>query len=70
MKVVNKEKLKNIKFCKNELHQAELDAEKKSIELIRKFNSEKKHMLNDLMSQEDKSMQIDDYETTLMDKIS
>ena len=70
MKVVNKEKSKQIKFCKNELHQAEIDAEQKSIKLIRKYNSEQKHMLNDLLAQEDKSMQIDDYENELMDKIA
>jgi len=27
-------------------------------------------MMNDLMEQEDKSMQIDDYESSLMDKIA
>ena len=70
MKIINKEKTKQIKFCKNELHQAEVDAEQKSIKLIRQYNSEQKHMLNDLLAQEDKSMQIDDYETTLMDKIA
>ena len=70
MKSINKEKSKQIKFCKNELHQAELDAEQKSIKLIRKYTSEQKHMLNDLLAQEDKSMQIDDYENTLMDKIA
>jgi len=70
MKIVNKEKSKQIKFCKNELHRAELEAEAKSIELIRSFNSVKKHMLNELHSLEDKSMQIDDYETSLMDKIA
>jgi hypothetical protein len=40
MKVVNKEKSKQIKFCKNELHHAEIEAEQKSIALIRKYNSE------------------------------
>lgn len=70
MKQVNKEKTKNIIFCKNELHQAELNAEQKSIALITKYNSEKKHILNELDELEDKSMQIDDYENTLMDKIA
>lgn len=45
-------------------------AEQKSIALIRKFNSEKKHSLNELEELEDKSMQIDDYENSLMDKIA
>ena len=39
MKALNREKQKQIKFCKNELHSAELDAEQKSIKLIRIFNS-------------------------------
>ena len=56
MKVINKEKNKQIKFCKNELHQSELDAEQKSIKLIRTYSSEQKHMLNDLLAQEDKAM--------------
>ena len=70
MKSVNKEKTKFIIFCKNELHQAEIAAEQKSIELIRKFNSEKKHLMNELDDLEDKSMQIDDYENSLMEKIA
>ena len=40
MKALNREKQKQIKFCKNELHSAELDAEQKSIKLIRIFNSQ------------------------------
>lgn len=56
MKLVNKEKLKTIKYCRAMLHNSELEAEKKSIELIRAFTSEQKHMLNDLEAQEDKSM--------------
>jgi hypothetical protein len=62
MKIVNKEKNKHIKYSTNELHQAELKAEETSIKLIRKFTSEKKHMLNELDALEDKSMQLDDYE--------
>ena len=52
------------------LHNSELEAEAKSIELIRKFNSEKKHMLNELDSLEDKSMQYEDYFKELIDKIT
>lgn len=70
MKAVNKEKQKQMKFCKHELHRAELEAEEKSIRLIRTFNSQQKHMMSDLMEQEDKSMQIDDYEATLLEKIA
>ena len=52
------------------LHNSELEAEAKSIELIRKFNSEKKHMLNELDSLEDKSMQYEDYFKELIEKIT
>ena len=66
----NKEKLKTIKYCRTMLHNSELEAEAKSIELIRKFNSDKKHMLNELESLEDKSMQYEDYFKELLDKIT
>lgn len=50
----------NIKeYCSKKLKEAELDAEKRSIELIRSYNSFKKHTLADLDKQEDKMLQLD-----------
>jgi hypothetical protein len=70
MKTTNKEKMKIIAYCRVTLRESELEAESKSINLIRAFNSLKKHKINELQSLEDKSMQIDDYETLLMDSVS
>lgn len=56
MKIVNKEKMKTIKFCRVTLRESELDAESKSVNLIRAFNSLKKHKTNELTSLEDRSM--------------
>jgi len=50
MKIVNKEKMKVVKFCRVTLRDSELEAESKSINLIRAFNSLRKHKINELNS--------------------
>jgi len=70
MKTLNKEKIKVWTYCKQTLRDAEIEAESKSINFIRAFNSLRKHKINELQGLDDKSMQIDDYETSLMDAVA
>ena len=48
--------MKTIQFCRVTLRESELEAESKSINLIRAFTSLKKHKIDELASLEDKSM--------------
>jgi len=51
-----KMKEQHIRYCKKQLREAELDAEKKSIELIQKFTSFRKHKMNTLEGLPDKAL--------------
>ena len=57
-------------YCRQTLHQSELEAESKSVNFIRAFNSLKKHKIEELKSLEDKSIQIDDYEALLIETVA
>lgn len=48
MKNLNKEKVKVIIFCRTSLRKEELEAESKSINLIRDFTGLKKHKMNEI----------------------
>jgi hypothetical protein len=70
IKNLHKEKQRHIKYCTKLLHNSELDAEKKSINNINEFLSLKKHKIHDLDQLPDKALQIDEYETALMDAVA
>lgn len=63
--MVTKEKKRNIVFCDKTLRDAELDAEKKCIVLIQKFESLKKHKIAALESSENKMLEFDDCQDDL-----
>lgn len=69
MKQLHKQKQHIIMYCTKVMRDEELLAEKKSIDLIRKFQSKKKHKLRDLDEQEDKALIIEEYETELMNSV-
>jgi hypothetical protein len=48
MKIVNREKMKVWTFCRQTLHDSELEAESKSVNFIRVFNSLRKHKIDEL----------------------
>ena len=60
-----KEKKRNINFCEKTLRDSELDAEKKCIVLIQKFESLKKHKLAALEASENKVLEFDDCQDDL-----
>lgn len=63
-------KLKNdMKYCGDELKKAEIEAEQKSIKLISEFICYRKVTLAELDKQEDKALQLDQYEENLLFKI-
>jgi hypothetical protein len=71
MKQLNKEKMKVIKFCRVTLREEELEAESKSINLIRAFTGLRKHQMNDLESLgENQAMELDDYQQNLTEAVS
>ena len=69
MKYNHKDKKHKITYCSKVMRYEELLGEKKSIELIRKFQQFKKHKLRELEEQEEKGMIIDDIEKELNDAV-
>jgi hypothetical protein len=66
VKVQHRIKSDTIKYCERELRKEELQAEKKSIELIRDYQSLKKRQYRYMESLEDKAGEIDDYEKKMV----
>jgi hypothetical protein len=69
MKYNHKDKKHKITYCSKVMRDEELLGEKKSIELIRKFQQFKKHKLRELEEQEEKGLIIDDIEKELNDAV-
>lgn len=65
IKLLTKEKKRNIMFCEKTLRDSELAAEKKCIVLIQKFESLKKHKIAALEASENKMLEIDDCQDDL-----
>ena len=66
VKVQHRIKSDTIKYCERELRKEELLAEKKSIELIRDYQSLKKRQFRYMEALEDKAGEIDEYEKKML----
>lgn len=58
MKLQHEQKMKIIKFCSNELREAELKAERDSIEKIEAYKKKEKHIYRDIEQRNLKNEQL------------
>ena len=71
MKILNKDKMKIIAFCRVTLREEELEAESKSVNLIRAFNGMRKHKMNEMDNLgEQVQFQIDDYQNHFTEAVN
>jgi hypothetical protein len=66
MKQAYRQKKSVIDFCVKIMRKEELDAEKRSIELIRALEGQKKHKLRAIEEAEDKNLASEDFEDSMM----
>jgi|VirMetMinimDraft_7_1064189.scaffolds.fasta_scaffold550193_1 hypothetical protein len=57
MKIQHKQKMKIIEFCMKELKEAELKAERESIQLIEVYKKQEKHAYRDIEKTRDKDIE-------------
>ena len=69
MKMHHKDKQHKITYCSKVMRDEELLGEKRSIELIRKFQQFKKHKLREIEAEDDKQLILEEYEQQLIDAV-
>jgi hypothetical protein len=66
----NKMQKNDITFCRGLIDKAQLEADRKSQELVSMFMSMQKHKMRDLEKQDDRTLQLESYENLLHDAIN
>ena len=66
MKNLYRQKKHLIEFCSKAMRDSELDCEKRAIQFIADFQGIRKHKFRDIEDQEDRDLQMDDFEKELL----
>lgn len=69
MKNLYRQKKHLIEYCSKAMRDSELDCEKRAINFINDFQGIRKHKFRDIEDQEDRDLQMDDFQIELLDSV-